>query len=382
MQGKLSNESIERASQDYHVSKLPRPCGITVHSVVGCSYRCAYCYLPDMGISYVIPRAYGLTKEEIVYALLKNRSFLPGRTGTFIAIGSIGEPFHPIGIHRTLEYIYGIVKYLENPIQFSTKSILDNEVILKLKSIKNLLLSPLITIITTKHWEKLEPYAPSPYQRIETIRKLRKAGFFPFLFLKPIIPSVIEQEAEEILDLAKNAGAIGVVIGGLRITISILNRMKSAGIDINEILSRVSGRNISERKQVSLNMANVKRRLVNLAREKGLIPLLAACCANNLSAYLINGKRIPCAGLDYVKGKFCTKCPVMCESIKTEIDTQEVYEMAKKFLGLKNLKGVEIDRFYIIFKANNKRRVVNRLRYKRGLKYAFEVAYRRKLVVV
>ncbi|RLE60107.1 MAG: radical SAM protein [Thermoprotei archaeon] len=374
LEGKLSRESIERAKADYHSKKLPRPCGITVHVVVGCGYACQYCYLPDMGISFTIPRVYALTGDEMTYSLLLNKAFLPSRKGTFIALGSIGEPFiNEEAFSKVLEYLNSFARYLKNPVQFSTKSYLNEEKIRRISKIK-IPINPLITIITLKRWKILEPKAPDPWKRLEVIKMLRKHGMTPFLFLRPIMPGINTDETEQILEEAKKTGAYGVVIGGMRITPLILMRLEKLGLDTSEIKKRIKGR-LNKGTQTPIYTQDIKQEIVEMAKQKGLIPMLSACCANNFAAYKYDGMRIPCAGLDFIDGKYCTRCPVLCEEIDTKVELEEIERIVRSFLNMK--VEVNADRFFIYIRSENAKRAKRRL--KKWQKILLETAYRRKL---
>ncbi len=373
LEAKLPPDIIEKVKGDYHARKPPRPCGATVHSVVGCSYRCSYCYLPDMGVSNSTYRVYGLTGEEMAYALLLNPSFLPGRLGTLIAVGSLGEPFvDSSAFSRTLEYLQAFSKYLGNPTQVSTKSTLSEAQVKALASVK-LPLSILVTLVTLRHAEKLEPKAPPPEDRLDTVKLLRKHGLSPIIFLRPLIPGVNTGELDEIIEEAKAHGAAGIVFGGLRVTPLILKRLEKVGVDTSEIKRRVKGE-LKQGRQLPLELQDVKREAVKIAREKGLIPFLSACCANNYSAMLHDGLRAPCPGLEYIEGKFCTLCPVQCPSIKTLVDEAEVKEYLEK-LTSRRVVRLSIDEKFIRAQLDGKKRLSARE------KALLEVGYRRRVVL-
>ena len=375
---RLGPDRSARAVSDYHARKPPVHCGATVHSVLGCTFRCAYCYLPDMGVSYERAQPYGLSSEEMVLALLENRYFLPGLLGTYVAVGSLGEPLHPVGVKRTTEYIDAIAGTLHNPLQLSTKAIIEEEVARRLARVRGAPVNVLVTIVTLRAHEVLEPGAPDPWRRLESIRVLRRAGILPTLFLRPIIPG-LEDEIPELLRLAKEHGAVSVVFGSLRVTPAIVGRLRRAGLEVGSILSRVRGR-LRRGVQVSLVMEDLKEYAVREARRIGLIPLLSACCANTLNSFLSRGYRIPCAGVDYAGELFCTRCPVNCREVRGEVDLEEVKWAVKNYLGV-DVEEVVDTGVELLLVVGDPRRAINRLRGRRHYKRMLEVAFRRKVVV-
>ncbi len=273
----LKPSEIKEAERDHHAHRKPRPCGFTIHTGIGCSLKCLYCYIGDMGFPWSI-KEYPLNGYQLVYALLVNPYFIPGGNGSLIAIGSVTEPFHGVTRHKTFDYIEKISKYLKNPIQFSTKMYLSlREAETLAKNDKGV--SPLITIISLKYAKKLEPYVPSPEKRYEAISNLRRAGLKPFLFLRPIIPGIIEDDYMDIIDKAREYGAVGVVAGSLRITLSIIKRLKNAGLPVDEILRRAP-RKPRGKEQVSIDTSDLKNEIRKYVIKNKLIFFPEACMAN------------------------------------------------------------------------------------------------------
>ena len=374
LRGILSEESLVKAGSDYHAKKPPRPCGMTVHSVVGCEHSCIYCYIPDMGFNFSRAEPYGLTSLEITYSLLNNPYFLPGETGTYIAMGSVGEPLHMEYYTRTVEYMRSFAKYLGNPIQLSTKSGPEAAVLEALSTLRGYPFNPLVTVITLKEYKRLEPNAPPPEERFELIRALRRKGLYPVLFLKPIIPGVNEDECADILTEARRAGASGVVIGGFRVTPAILSRLVRAGYRVP-----VEGAALRPGVQVPLDLSGIRKRVVDMARDVGLTPFLSACCALTYTFYMVKGHRIPCANLCYTKG-ICTGCPVDCRGIRVEVDSEDVRQAVARYLGIK-VSGIEVGDHTILISTDNYRRARNRMKLKRHYVVMLETAYRKRLVL-
>jgi len=273
----LSEEQMKRASRDSHARRIPRPCGFTIHTGTGCSLRCAYCYIETMGFMWST-KSYPLSSLELIYALLLNPYFIPGRYGSLIAIGSVTEPFHGLVRDKTFDFINKSYKYLGNPVQFSTKMYLSIRDANKICSVSPLV-SPLITIITLKYAKKLEPLSPPPHKRLETIRNLKSQGLEPFLFLRPIIPGLIEDEYEYLLEKAVEYGAVGVVVGSLRVSLNILKRLEESGVPVNEIYRRML-RRPRGREQVLVDTRDLKSSILRYAEKLGLLAFPEACLAN------------------------------------------------------------------------------------------------------
>ena len=324
----MSSAQRRRALKDHHARRKPRPCGITIHTGIGCSLRCLYCYIEDMGFKWYI-KPYPLNGIELVYALLSNPYFLPGKYGTLIAIGSVTEPFHPITKEKTFNYIEALSKYLGNFIQFSTKMYLTEEDAYRLKELDPGI-SPLVTIISLDYASKLEPYAPSPEERFETIKNLSKAGLKPILFYRPLIPGIVEYEYQEIIKKAFKSGAVGIVAGTLRVTKLILSRLKSIGVPIDEIVKRLP-RQPKGNEQITIMSSDLKKIVLNYAKKLGLIPFTEACMANT-----------------YTHGYVCWKMVsknIIVKGLKPPvIDEESIFSLAKAFgikiLGIKIRKGV------------------------------------------
>jgi len=297
----LSDIEIERALRDPHAKRSPRWCGITVHVTVNCPFACSYCYIENMGFRFSNPKPYPLSGKELAFALLSNKTFLPGRTGSLIAIGSVSEPF--IFQNKALEYLEWLGR-LGNPLQFSTKQYISPSLAEKIAEISEkygLSISPLITIVTITKADVLEKQAPPPDKRLDSIKNLRDAGLRPILFLRPVIPGINVEEIPLIIREAKKAGAYGVVVGGFRVTKTILERLENAGLDTLEIRRRL--KKIDE-KQRAVPFPEKKSIIENI-RKQDLVAWASTCCANSWTA------EVPCPSACFIDGP-CTKCPNGC----------------------------------------------------------------------
>ncbi|GAB6944846.1 radical SAM family protein [Vulcanisaeta sp. JCM 14467] len=273
LEDELSPESIERARRDPHARRYPRPCGMTIHTGIGCSYSCTYCYIYDMEFPHRA-RPYPLNGKELLYALTLNPYVVLGPGGTMLAMGSVTEPFLPETRERALEYIETLGS-IGNPLQVSSKSVLSDGDIARIKEHAPHI-SFLETVVCIRDCRRIEPLAPDPMDRLMFAGRLARAGVNVSLFIRPIIPGITDRDAREILSTARELGIKSVVLGTLRVTASIYKRLRSIGIDLSDRLpsSRLS------REQVPIRARDLKDRIVAIAREMGFRVYESACGAN------------------------------------------------------------------------------------------------------
>lgn len=339
----LSKEDKKLALKDPHSKRPPRFCGLTVHFTIGCPYQCAYCYIYDMGFP-ITPKPYPLSPKQLVYAILNNPNFIAGRFGTLIAIGAVSEPF--IFPDKAYKFLVELSK-LQNPLQFSTKSYISPDLAHKLSKL-NTSISPLVTIITLNHHDVLEPYAPSPELRLQSIRNLADVGFKVCVFIRPIIMGINDNEVKEIMLLAKDAGAKCVIIGSFRITYSIYNRFENLGLDIAVLKKKINLRLLRKfpQKQFVVPLPKSKKNeYIRYAHKIGLIPFKSACCANSFAAGVI------CPSICFETG-FCTYCPNQCWK-----KPRPPLDRVMKALSILERTNIKISK-------NNERLLINNKKYR------------------
>ncbi len=256
----------EKRIKDEHAKRAPIRCGLTVHPGYGCSLGCLYCYIYDMGLGRPIPS--NLSGESFLYSLACNPYFLPQKT--FLAIGSITEPFLPEIMRKTLEFSREIAK-LGNPVQISTK--LPNVGAERLLEILPNI-SFLVSISDSRG--DLEPLAPPPKIRASIASSLSERGYNVYIFLRPIIPGYTDKDLE-LLKILEECEVKGVVLGGMRVTKRTLNTL-SKKINVNEIIKRLP-RIPSGREQVPLKEGDIKERILEELKEIGIRTFPLACAA-------------------------------------------------------------------------------------------------------
>ncbi|MEM1541435.1 MAG: radical SAM protein [Ignisphaera sp.] len=272
----LSRESIERAERDHHSKRMPRPCGITIHTGIGCSYVCSYCYIYDMGLPVKV-EPYPLEPLEMVYSLSINPYVIPQKT--FVAYGSVTEPFLPKTKNLALAYIENVYKWLSLPSQVSTKCVIDEALARGLKHAEPCI-SILVTLTTIGKSKILETRAPEPMNRLNGVAVASRAGLSVYLFIRPIIPGVTDKEIDKIIELGVEHRIRGVVCGSLRVTQQILHRLKNKGIDISEITMRLPKTPKTMSQQISIKVDDIVSIIEKKARDYGAKFFRTACMAN------------------------------------------------------------------------------------------------------
>ena len=300
LEGILSRRELEEASRDPHARRKPVPCGMTVHTGVGCGYGCLYCYVYDMGFS-ARPSPYPLSGPQLAYALTLNPYVVPGEYGTLLAFGSVTEPFADVSVAKALEYFRCLRDYLGNPQQVSTKSPPPRPLAGEFRRSADPKVDVLVTVTTLKYWRILEPGAPSPTERFERASELVRMGVCVTLFLRPIIPEVTDREVGEILDTALSYGIKRVVPGTLRVTPRILARLSSTGIvDLGEVRRRLPRYPRGSGDQVAIRGSDLKELAAREAARRGM-EVFPASCASNVSSHGQSCAACsmgPCGGVD------------------------------------------------------------------------------------
>ncbi|AAL63986.1 conserved hypothetical protein [Pyrobaculum aerophilum str. IM2] len=269
LEEKLEEEERTEARRDHHAKRPPRPCGITVHTGVGCPLACAYCYIYDMGFPGSV-KPYKLTPLQIAYAIATNPYVAVGAWGTLVAVGSVTEPFLPETREKAVGYMRAIAEYLGNPIQISTKMLPPLELAEVQRGLD-------VLISVTDLEGRLEPKAPRPVDRLMAGAELLKRGISVTLFVRPIVPGVTDRELMRLLTAAREAGFRRVIFGTLRVTSGIAARLRAYGVNVMPYVKE-----LHPTRQIPIKYP--KDRLISAAKDLGF-EVLPASCASNVRAH-------------------------------------------------------------------------------------------------
>ena len=205
----------------------------TLNPYAGCSMACIYCYTrgSKYGGNYGSDVSAKSNAVPILKRQLKN-SIRRNERGIII-LGSAADPYPLIEEDLALtREILGIIKRYKFPIHILTKSrsilrdmdilngikevaILPDELVDKLDS--GVIISFSFSTLDEKLAKIIEPGAPSPVERLETMKKFSDAGFITGIINMPVLPflSDSENEIELMVKTAKDFGAHYVLYAGL-----------------------------------------------------------------------------------------------------------------------------------------------------------------------
>ncbi len=272
----LSNlTDVSLAKKDPHAKREPRDCGLTVHPGIGCDLGCVYCYIKDMGFPTDEVKPYPLDGKTLALAIALNPNIGIGKTGSYLAVGSVTEPFHPLLVERTIDILRWL-NYLGNYTQISYKMVLPDHKLEDLLRSAERNLSVLISISTLKKWKVFEPRLPPPELRLEMGSKIRRSGRGVSLFLRPILPGITDKEIDHILETAYSYDIKDITIGGLRVTERIYKELVSRGVTLNGRLRYLP----KGTRQVYVYTRDIKDMIIKRAERLGMRVLYTACDAN------------------------------------------------------------------------------------------------------
>lgn len=201
------------------------PFRYSVNPYRGCAHGCAYCYArptheylgfgsgTDFERSIVIkPRA-----AELLRAAFEGKSWV----GEPIMFSGNTDCYQPLEaeLRLTRECLEACLEY-RNPVHIITKSSLierDLDLLQQLREKADVSVTISVTFWDPEVARAIEPYAPAPTRRIETIRRLTAHGIPVSVNMAPLIPGLSDRDMIPILQAAREAGALSAAAILLRL---------------------------------------------------------------------------------------------------------------------------------------------------------------------
>lgn len=179
----------------------------------GCEHSCVYCYVPRMMPGRIGGRAWGKFVEvKVNMPRVLVKELKQARKGV-VLVSSITDPYQPV--EKRYELTRRCVELLSSSkleVTVLTKSTLFKR---DLEVMNRDRFEIGVTVTTIQAHKELEPLSDPPLARMEALKEASQEGFKTFLFLGPLIPGVVDEELEEIIELAYNAGVSYVIVDKL-----------------------------------------------------------------------------------------------------------------------------------------------------------------------
>ncbi len=179
------------------------PHKFTLNPYTGCGHHCLYCYARSYIKNFDKPRP----KNKLIVNLLHDLDKLP--KNALISMSESSDPYTPPEHRLKLtRKVLSLIIDKGFKILIVTKSdLITRDIDILSRGYSAVAIT--ITTLNDSLAKKLEPDAPSPYSRVEAVRRLSKSGIPVTVRLDPIIPFINDNlpDIEEVISEVAKAGA-------------------------------------------------------------------------------------------------------------------------------------------------------------------------------
>jgi DNA repair photolyase len=208
--GRLTVREV-RCSTLLHPLAYRGSTGYTANLYRGCTHGCVYCYAPSLTHD---ERRWGSYVDVKVNAPQVLEKELRGLRKDEVFLSSASDPYQPVearyGVTRRCLEVLLKHRYPASILTRSPLILRDIDLIKKLEWVR---VGMSITSVPVRRYE---PGVPPLQRRIDTLRKLSKAGISTWVSLAPVIPGIVLIDLEELFEELGSAGVSSVSFGVLR----------------------------------------------------------------------------------------------------------------------------------------------------------------------
>lgn len=212
----------------------------SVNPYRGCQHGCAYCYARPTheylgfgaGSDFETRIVAKVNAPELLEKALSKRGWL-GESVTFSGVTDCYQPAE--ATYRLTRGCLEVCLRHANPVGIVTRGRLilrDAELLAELTRVAGAKVFMSIPFAKDEDARAIEPFAPPPSKRFETVRGLRDAGVEVGVMVAPIIPGLNDMQIADILRLASDAGAVSAACIPLRLPTNVapvfFERLKAA----------------------------------------------------------------------------------------------------------------------------------------------------------
>lgn len=172
---------------------------VLTYSKLNCPFNCKYCFMNDINSEQKNNVAYLSDKQlDLLKRLPKEISL--------IMLGCDTEFFHSTEVIDVIKK----VSEFNKDVSVITRCHLSKKYIEEIKQIngkiaqRGNLFTFSISIPCLDSVKEWEPVSPDPYKRIETLKELHEAGIKTFVAIRPLLPTISDQELRKIVELTED----------------------------------------------------------------------------------------------------------------------------------------------------------------------------------
>lgn len=182
----------------------------------GCSHACAYCYAQDV-TRFETGLPWGSAVEVKVNIVQRLRRELSRKCEGVYGVGTVTDPYQPLEArHELTRGCLSILKRSGARTSILTKSNLvlrDMDILSEWRDVE---VGLSVGTVDERAAAVIEPGAPSPESRFETLRKLVDSGISVYLMAAPIIPTISDAEPSlrRLVELADLSGVRRIMWDG------------------------------------------------------------------------------------------------------------------------------------------------------------------------
>jgi DNA repair photolyase len=195
----------------------------------GCAHGCAYCYARPsheyLGFGSGSDFERRLVYKPQAAQLLRDAFEKKAWRGELLVMSGNTDCYQPI--ERRLQLTRAcleVCRDYRNPVHIITKGTLverDLDLLAELNARASVGVSVSVTFWDEEVARALEPYAPAPRRRSETIRRLSERGLPVMVHVAPVIVGLSDRDVIPILEAARAAGAISAMMAPVRLPGSV-----------------------------------------------------------------------------------------------------------------------------------------------------------------
>ena len=201
----------------------------SINPYKGCEHGCIYCFARPthayLGLSPGADFESKLFAKPNAAELLARELSAPGYVPKVIAMGTNTDPYQPTEKRmRITRSILEVLRDFNHPVGIVTKSALilrDLDILAPMAAEGLAKVAVSVTTLDRKLARTMEPRASTPPKRLEAVRALVEAGIPTNVMFAPVIPALNDEEMENVLTAAKEAGAMSAGYVLLRLPLEI-----------------------------------------------------------------------------------------------------------------------------------------------------------------